>query len=115
MAISVDITNDMHFLVVSISGRIITDEGLNSSLQTVEAELSAKKFKAIVCSCSKLEYANSTGLNFFIRLLTRARKQGIDCVLVDLQPVIARLFEVSKLNEIFSCFHSFEEVKTKFQ
>lgn len=114
MAASFHITTDGDFVYIHIAGRIISDEGLNGCLQQLEATLNSGKFKAVVCVCSELEYTNSTGLNLFIRVLTRSRKQGIDCVLVDLQPAIVRLFEISKLNEIFSCYDSLEEMKTKF-
>lgn len=114
MAATFQISNDIDFIYVNISGRIISDEGLNDCLQQLESTLNSGKYKAVVCVCSTLEYTNSIGLNLFIRMLTRSRKQGIDCVLVDLQPAIMRLFEISKLNEIFSCFLSLEEMKTKF-
>lgn len=114
MAASFQISHDIDFVYVNISGRIISDEGLNGCLEQLESTLNSGKYKAVVCVCSALEYTNSIGLNLFIRMLTRSRKQGIDCILVDLQPAIMRLFEISKLNEIFSCFPSLEEMKTKF-
>lgn len=113
MSAQFDITKSSNFVLVKISGRIISDEGLNEALGTLENLLS-KEAKAVLCDCSALEYCNSTGLNFFIRILTRSRKVGLDCVLVNLQPSVKKLFEISKLNEIFSCFNSTEEVEAKF-
>lgn len=113
MSVQFDITKSSNFVLVKISGRIISDEGLNDALIRTEALLSAD-LKAVLCDCSTLEYCNSTGLNFFVRVLTRSRKAGLDCVLVNLQPSVKKLFEISKLNEIFSCFNSTEEVEAKF-
>lgn len=113
MSARFEITKSANFVLVKISGRIISDEGLSDALTTIET-LASADLKAVLCDCSRLEYCNSTGLNFFVRVLTRSRKAGLDCVLVNLQPTVKKLFEISKLNEIFSCFNSTEEVEAKF-
>jgi anti-sigma B factor antagonist len=113
MSAQFDITTSANFVLVKISGRIISDDGLNEALNKLDNLLS-NELKAVLCDCSKLEYCNSTGLNFFVRVLTRSRKVGLDCVLVNLQPTVKKLFEISKLNEIFSCFNSADEVEAKF-
>ncbi|MDR0801040.1 STAS domain-containing protein [Fluviicola sp.] len=113
MSARFDITKSSNFVLVKISGRITSGEGLNEALIQTDQLLSGD-LKAVLCDCSALEYCNSTGLNFFVRILTRSRKTGLDCILVNLQPSVKKLFEVSKLNEIFSCFNSTEEVEAKF-
>ncbi len=113
MSARFEITKSPNFVLVKISGRMISDEGLSDALEQIE-QLVSPDLKAVLCDCSKLEYCNSTGLNFFIRILTRSRKSGLDCVLLNLQPSVKKLFEISKLNEIFSCFNSTEEVEAKF-
>lgn len=113
MSAQFDITKSSNFVLVKISGRIISDEGLSEALSQIDQVLT-NELKAVLCDCSALEYCNSTGLNFFVRVLTRSRKTGLDCVLVNLQPSVKKLFEISKLNEIFSCFNSTEEVEAKF-
>lgn len=113
MSARFDITKSSNFVLVKISGRIISDEGLTEALNQIDQVLT-NELKAVLCDCSALEYCNSTGLNFFVRILTRSRKTGLDCVLVNLQPSVKKLFEISKLNEIFSCFNSTEEVEAKF-
>jgi len=113
MSVQFEITKSSNFVLVKISGRIISDEGLSNALDTIE-KLVSGDLKAVLCDCSDLEYCNSTGLNFFVRILTRSRKTGLDCVLLNLQPSVKKLFEISKLNEIFSCFSSTDEVEAKF-
>lgn len=113
MSAQFDITKSSNFVLVKISGRIISDKGLAEALNQIDQVLT-NELKAVLCDCSALEYCNSTGLNFFVRVLTRSRKTGLDCVLVNLQPSVKKLFEISKLNEIFSCFNSTEEVEAKF-
>ena len=113
MSVQFEITKSSNFVLVKISGRIISDEGLSNTLDSIE-KLVSGDLKAVLCDCSNLEYCNSTGLNFFVRILTRSRKSGLDSVLLNLQPSVKKLFEISKLNEIFSCFSSMDEVEAKF-
>ena len=113
MSAQFEITKSSNFVLVKISGRIVSDEGLADALDGVDKSLDAD-LKAVLCDCSGLEYCNSTGLNFFVRILTRSRKVGLDCVLINLQPSVKKLFEISKLDEIFSCFNSTDEVEAKF-
>lgn len=108
MSLTVDLTSREAYVLLVVSGRIVSDEKLQESLIALDKALDHKKM--VVCDLSALEYCNSTGLNYFIRILTRARKVGGDCVLVNLQPTVRKLFEISKLDEIFNCQTSLEEV-----
>lgn len=103
-----NLTSHSEYVLLVVSGRIVSDEQLNETLEAVEKALDHQK-KMVVCDLSSLEYCNSTGLNFFIRMLTRARKVGGDCVLTNLQPSVKKLFEISKLDEIFNCQPTVEE------
>jgi len=111
MAVKVDIREETDVLLIDISGRIISDEHLSETLGMAQGILDKKAFKAVICKCSKLEYINSSGLNFFVRLLTRSRNHNIDCLLVDLQPAVSKLFSISKLNEVFCILKTVEEAK----
>ena len=51
---------------------------------------------------SKLEYITSSGLNFFIRSLTRIRNVGGEIILCGVQGNVEKLLKISKLNEIFT-------------
>jgi anti-sigma B factor antagonist len=113
MALRFEIVNEKDILLVKITGRIISDEMLNENLELIQQNLNSNTFQAVVCDCSKLEYINSSGLNFFVRTLTRARNHSIDCLLLGLQPAVAKLFEISKLDEVFCVLSSMDEVKQK--
>jgi anti-sigma B factor antagonist len=91
----------------------MSDEHLPEIIQQVEKN-SASGQKNWLCDLSKLTYCNSMGLNLFIRILTRSRTAGGDCVLVGLQPGVLRLFELSKLNEIFTSYASLEEALERY-
>ena len=109
MSVTIEKKEMENAVVLTISGRMISDADLQPWLDEMNQ---LKQDQYIICDLSGLSYCNSTGLNFFIRLLTRARKNGGDCKLVSLQPAVAKLFEISKLNEIFNCLPSLEEAVT---
>ena len=113
MSLSVTIETQDACAIILLSGRMVGSEDLAAIMQQVEAKINEGAFK-LICDCSQLEYCNSTGLNFFVRLLTKSRNKGGDCVLVQLQPAVAKLFSLSKLNEIFTSYDSVEDAKSGF-
>lgn len=113
MSLSVTIETQGSCGIISLSGRMVGSEDITSIMQQVEGKINEGAFK-LICDCSQLEYCNSTGLNFFVRLLTKSRNKGGDCVLVQLQPAVAKLFSLSKLNEIFTSYDSVEDAKSGY-
>lgn len=102
-----------NYAVLKLSGRILSDEGLAELLSQVETTVAAGS-KNWLCDLSELTYCNSTGLNLFVRILTKSRNAGGDCALANLQPGVQKLFELSKLNEIFTSYASIEEAMERY-
>ena len=113
MSLRFDITSTPACGILRLSGRILSDENLQEILQQVDETIAAGK-KWWLCDLSGLEYCNSTGLNLFVRLLTKSRSAGGDCVLINLQPGVKKLFELSKLIEIFTSYASLEEAIERY-
>lgn len=113
MAFTFEITSTPGCAVLALKGRIISDELIADIVQQVEKEVVAGQ-KNWICDASGLEYCNSLGLNLFIRVLTRSRNAGGDCAVVNLQPGVKKLFELSKLNQIFTAFDSVEDAKARY-
>lgn len=86
----------------------MSDEGLTDIMQQVEQTIAMGKSNWL-CELSDLAYCNSTGLNLFIRILTKARNAGGDCALINPQTGVQKLFELSKLNQIFTNYASLDE------
>jgi anti-sigma B factor antagonist len=91
----------------------MSDENLSEIILQAERTIALGK-KNWLCDLSELEYCNSTGLNLFVRLLTKSRNAGGDCALINLQPGVRKLFELSKLNEIFASYASIEEALARY-
>ena len=87
-------------LVFSIIGKIASDLDTQGLLDTLQTSIDAK-VDNILFDLTKLDYITSTGLNFFVRSLTRTRNNEIGLVLYGLQKNVEKLFYISKLNEIF--------------
>ena len=100
-------------VLLSLEGRIVSEEGIAAVLTEFSESISSGKVNWVI-DCSKLEYCNSTGLNLFIRVLTKARTVGGECVLSEVQGTVAKLFEISKLNEIFTSYPSKKEAIARF-
>ena len=99
--------------ILLLSGRIMSDELLPDIIAQVEQQIVLGK-KNWLCDLSTLTYCNSTGLNLFIRILTKSRNAGGDCALINLQPGVRKLFELSKLNEIFTSYASLDEALERY-
>jgi len=91
----------------------MSDELIPEIIAQVEAQIALGK-KNWLCDLSTLTYCNSTGLNLFIRILTKSRNAGGDCALINLQPGVRKLFELSKLNEIFTSYASLDEALERY-
>lgn len=113
MSLSHDIKVEQTCGILRLSGRMLSDDGISDVISGVESHI-AKGAKNWVCDISGLSYCNSTGLNLFVRILTKSRNAGGDCALIGMQPTVRQLFELSKLNEIFTTCASVEEALGRY-
>jgi anti-sigma B factor antagonist len=114
MELSFDISVTPACAVLELKGRIISTDDTAAIIERAEAII-ANGTSNWICDLGGVSYCNSTGLNLFVRMLTKTRNAGGDCVLADLQPAVAKLFELSKLNEIFTSFAGIETAKERFK
>ena len=96
-----------HVLVVHLNGRMVGEfqtVTLNDDLE----ELMEEKYYRIVFDMSKLEYINSTALNFFLKMLTRVRRHDGEVILCCLNDLLKTLLVTTKLNSFFTISDSVE-------
>lgn len=108
MSFDYNITNQPNVVVFGISGRISQVDAVEQVILDLTKAIESNN-NFIVFDVSKLEYINSSGLNFFIRALTRTRNAGKELILCGMNGVVEKLFLISKLNEIFTIYPSLEE------
>lgn len=108
MSFKFEIARNASALIFSIRGKILSSEDTEDILNQLDLELKNQN-KQFLFDVSNLEYITSTGLNFFIRSLTRIRNSGGELVLCNMNGVVEKLFSISKLNEIFIICPTIEE------
>ncbi|MGV3630964.1 MAG: STAS domain-containing protein [Bacteroidota bacterium] len=114
MSLSIKVEHQSSSVIFSFSGKINTQDETVEVLHTLDEEL-AKQQKAFLYDVSKLEYITSSGLNFFIRSLTRIRNVGGNIILCGVQGNVEKLLKISKLNEIFTICPTVQEGLVKVQ
>jgi anti-anti-sigma factor len=100
-------------VIFSIAGKITTDDDSKSISESLD-EILKKGNKQILFDLSELEFITSSGLNFFIRCLTKIRNADGELVFCGVHGFVEKLFSISKLNEIFIISPTSEEGLLKF-
>lgn len=58
----------------------------------------------LVIDCERLSFVTSMGLGMLLRVHARARKRGGEVKLAGVQPAVAEVFRVVRLNEVMPIF-----------
>ncbi|GAA4804631.1 STAS domain-containing protein [Streptomyces ziwulingensis] len=67
-----------------------------------------KGFNRLVVDCSRLEFCDSTGLNVLLGARLKAEAAGGGVHLVAMQPVVARVFEITGADAVFTIHESLD-------
>ncbi|MER6692388.1 STAS domain-containing protein [Streptomyces minutiscleroticus] len=65
-------------------------------------------FARMVVDCSQLEFCDSTGLNVLLGARLKAEAAGGEVRLAGMQPVVARVFEITGADAVFSVHDTLE-------
>ncbi|GAA2496266.1 STAS domain-containing protein [Actinocorallia cavernae] len=65
-------------------------------------DLLGKGFSRLVVDCSRLEFCDSTGLNVLLGARLKAEAAGGGVHLAAMQPVVARVFEITGAEAVFT-------------
>lgn len=108
MSIKHTLRTEAKAIIISIEGRIVTDNDTADLLKEIQGNIE-EDYKIFCFDLNRLEYITSSGLNFFVRILTRTRNVGAQVTLCGIQGNVEKLFAISKLNEIFTFSPSLTE------
>jgi anti-anti-sigma factor len=64
---------------------------------------------------ANLSYVNSSGIAFFVKVLTRARLNQGDVVVLNVNDQLTKIFELTKINQVFHMANTLMEVKAYFK
>ncbi|WP_330310140.1 MULTISPECIES: STAS domain-containing protein [unclassified Streptomyces] len=65
-------------------------------------------FARLVVDCSRLEFCDSTGLNVLLGARLKAEAAGGGVHLTGMQPVVARVFEITGVDAVFTVHETLE-------
>ena len=97
--------------VLSFDGKIMSDADLTEANDL----LSNITQWNVVLDFSKLTYTNSTGIAFFVKVLTRARLNQGDVVMMQVNEQLVKIFELTKINQVFQLVNTMDEVNAYFK
>lgn len=96
------------------STAIVTPEGdidLNVSrdLQTHLRDVFSKKPSRVVVDLEHVPYMDSSGVATLVEAMQIARRQRVDLVLCRLQPRVLSIFEIARLEKVFTIVEGLDE------
>jgi anti-anti-sigma factor len=101
----------MDYSVLSFDGKLMSD----ADLADAQILLNSITNWNVVLDLAKLSYVNSSGIAFFIRVLTRARLNQGDVVVLNVNEQLTKIFELTKINQVFHMANTEMEVKAYFK
>ncbi|NBV09294.1 MAG: anti-sigma factor antagonist [Flavobacteriia bacterium] len=96
---------------ITLDGKLLSD----ADLKAVTVEIEKLKNWSIVLDLKELSHVNSSGIAFLVRILTRSRVNGGDTVICNLNASLRKLFDITKMHEIFVIYNSQEEANAHFK
>jgi len=111
MSLTVELRNDNQVSIFKLKGRILSDADL------VEPNnlLNALKDWNIVFDLAHLTHTNSSGIAFMVKSMTRARINNGDVVLINPNNGLSKLFEITKMHEVFTICETLDDAKNHFK
>ena len=94
----------------SISGKILSDADILPMRNEIENIVNWK----IILDLSMLSHTKSSGIAFMVKILTKSRINGGDTVLLNPNDGLTKLFEITKIHEVFSIYDSLELAENHF-
>lgn len=107
MNLQFDVHIDDPVIVYALSGKITTED----DYKLLEAEVFQnlnKNYYRIVFDLTHLTHINSMGIGFFMRTLTKARIMNGELVLTAVEGNVKKIFEIAKLNEVYTIYGTTE-------
>jgi anti-sigma B factor antagonist len=98
---------------------LIADGGLDSHAASEFAEDLQRVIdsgtRKLVIDCSRLGYVSSIGIASLIRLYKKVVERGGQVMLVGVQGPLARLLDITRLNQVFQTYPTLEDALAAFR
>jgi anti-sigma B factor antagonist/stage II sporulation protein AA (anti-sigma F factor antagonist) len=111
MSLSLNVKFQDDFKIIEMEGRILSEADLDPAHQLLDENKTWK----LVFDLSKLQHTNSSGIAFLVKSMTRARIHGGEVIIMHVGDGIKKLFEITKMHEVFPIVESLNEAKSIFK
>lgn len=103
MNLQFEIAAEENVLIILLKGKIISESD-TSELEQEFGKLLNQNLNKVILDLSELTHINSTGIGMMIKMLTKSRILGGDLVILGLQGNVAKIFDIAKLDEVFTIY-----------
>ncbi len=107
----VSLKDHIQFAVLTFDGKLMSDVDLIKPQELLKSLTNWN----VVLDLTNLSYVNSSGIAFFIKVLTRARLNQGDVVVMNLNEQLTKIFELTKINQVFHMANTMMEVEAYFK
>lgn len=87
---------------------------VEDQLQSAYTQATSYGIDSVVWNFSQLNFINSSGIGLLVVMLIRARKQNVRMGAYGLNEHFKRLFEMTRLNEVFNVFEIEDQAISAF-
>ncbi len=114
MGFSFEINHYSDSSIVSLQGKIMTDLDIDAVSTEISKLIENNKIK-LIFNTEDLIYVNSSGINFFMRTLTKTRIQNGDLIFYGVNGNVDNIFKIAKINKIYTIYSSQQEALNHFK
>ena len=107
----VSLKDHIQFAILTFDGKLMSDVDLIKPQELLNSLTNWN----VVLDLTNLSYVNSSGIAFFIKVLTRARLNQGDVVVINVNEQLTKIFELTKINQVFHMANTMMEVEAYFK
>jgi anti-sigma B factor antagonist len=101
-------------IIYSLQGKITSDIDFEELEKEVFNFLNQNYYR-VIFNLKELTHTNSSGISFFMKTLTKARILGGELVLTNVEGNVQKIFEIAKLDEVYTICASEDEAINHFK
>ena len=101
MNLSFDISFVDNIVIYALKGKMTSDIDFEELEKVVFENISKNHFR-VVFDLEELTHTNSSGIGLFMKTLTKTRIMNGDLILMNIKGNVEKIFNISKLNEIYT-------------
>lgn len=111
MNLKVTSINNGNCLVFQLQGKILSE----ADAEILKDAVAKLPMHNVIFDLQTLTHTNSTGIAVFVKTMTKCRIENGDLLICSPNKLISTLFEITKMNDVFSMYDSVESAINYFK